>query len=125
MSKRDVLAIVGSRNFDRHMAIVEARDIIEGVLKRQRPDEIVSGGARGIDYLAKVIAGEYGIPFRECLPRNQRWEPDGFKARNIEIASACTRLLCIRSRSATSYGSGWTADYAEQKLGVLVWRVLL
>lgn len=120
----DILAIVGSQRLPHSWMLTRARTVIEGVLQRQRPDQIISGGAPGIDTLARFIASEHGIPMREFLPRNQRWEPDGFKARNIEIAEACTRLLCIRSAESTTYGSGWTADHAD-RLGKLVWRVML
>lgn len=121
----DVLAIVGSTKFDKdHLAMLRARQIIEGALDRQRPDLIVSGGAVGIDSLAEIIAEQRRIPFREFPPKYRRWAPEGFKERNLQIADACTRLLCIRARTANTYGSGWTADRAEE-MGKLVWRVTL
>ena len=93
--------------------LARARAIIEAALDLRRPDQIISGGAIGVDGLAHVVAGERGIPFSEYLPRFRRWAPGGFRERNLLIASACTRLLCIRSGAATTYGSGWTADRAE------------
>lgn len=118
----DVLAIVGSLKV-RPEQLAEARRVIEGVLDRKTPDLIVSGGADGIDRLAKVIGEEWGIEVDERKPRVRRWAgPGGFAERNLEIARRCTRLLCIRSHQSRTYGSGWTADRAEE-LGKLVWRV--
>lgn len=122
---KDVLAIVGSTSWPNEASLLEARRRIEEVLDARRPDEIISGGAPGIDRLAVIIAHERGIPCREFLPRNRRWAPDGFKARNIEIAEECTRLLAIRSSTSTTFGSGWTANHAEHELGKPVRRIMI
>ncbi len=42
----------------------------------------------------------------------KRWW-DGFKPRNIQIATACERLVRIVSTTTKTYGSGWTRDYAD------------
>lgn len=88
----------------------------------EAPRGIISGGALGIDSLAAEMAKEYDIPFSVHLPKNNRWEPEGYKERNTSIAEDCTHLLCIRTQQSTTYGSGWTADLAE-RLGKTVWRV--
>jgi len=115
MVDNDILAIVGSTYFaqDVHSLIVARRWII-GHLNRNRPDMIVSGGAAGIDKVAVLIAKELDIAYQEFFPQNDRWEPEGFKERNIQIVEACTRLICIRHYLAKTYGSGWTADHAER-----------
>lgn len=109
----DVLAIVGSTSWpDGDLA--QVRRFIETAIEDDRPDEIISGGAAGVDELAVQIARERGIPYREFRPRNRRWQPNGFKERNLKIANECTRLLAIRSQYSRTYGSGWTADRAEE-----------
>jgi len=120
---RDALAVVGSTHVGTAQLVV-ARHVIEQVLDRRRPDVIISGGAFGVDTLARVIADERGIPVIEYLPRNRRWQPYGFKERNLLIVRDCTRLLCLRSPASRTYGSGWTADVAEQE-GRPVKRVML
>jgi hypothetical protein len=120
----DVLAIVGSVSFVRPDALNEARHIIEGALDRNRPDAIVSGGAEGIDSLAEAIATDRGITMIVHRPKDRRWQPDGFKDRNLLIVRDCTRLLAIRCAQSKTYGSGWTADQAE-RAGRPVWRVTL
>lgn len=82
---------------------------------------LVSGGATGIDSIAELEASLNNWQTEIYLPENNRWEPDGYKDRNMKIAEACHVLYCIRSRNSNTYGSGWTADYAE-KLGRVVWR---
>jgi len=111
----DTLAVVGSIHFakDLHSFRV-ASDFLEEYILQNKPDAIVSGGAFGIDELAIVWAEVLHIPYEEFLPTNNRWEPDGFKERNIQIVEACTRLVCIRHYLAKTYGSGWTADHAER-----------
>lgn len=91
--------------------------------------EIVSGGATGVDSVAESEAycfASYGVTFRKFKPAHNSWNGGnglpGFKARNIQIAQYCDELVCIRHLDSATYGSGWTADYAE-KLGTPVRRL--
>lgn len=111
----DILAIVGSTKFDEdiHAAYV-AFNFLVNYVGEQLPNEIVSGGAEGLDTIGIQIASLFEVPYRNFLPENKRWEPNGFKDRNIKIASTCTRLVCVRHFASKTYGSGWTADHAER-----------
>jgi hypothetical protein len=120
----DVLAIVGSRKLPDSVSLIHAHRLIDEVIERQRPDWIISGGAPGIDTLARQVASMSHIPFHEFLPRHQRWKPEGYEERNQIIADRCTRLMCIRSRLSETYGSGWTADRCEDQ-HKKVWRIEL
>ena len=121
----DVLAIVGSTRFVDPCWRDKAEDAIGEAIAEHRPDVVISGGADGIDTFAINYTGAlYSIRTHEYLPKHSRWEPEGFKARNVLIAKACTRLLAIRCHASKTYGSGWTADYAE-RLGKPVRRVIL
>lgn len=121
------LAVVGSTNItykQRGLASV----IIDGFFHAYLPELVISGGAEGIDSLVRGRVNTWNrdqkiyIDMREFLPEHQRWAPEGYKARNIKIAEECDHLLCIRTEQSTTYGSGWTADRAED-LGKTVWRV--
>ena len=119
------LAIVGSQ--DRHWSafddsVDDARELIMAEIERVQPDIVVTGDADGVDSWARQIAEMLKIPIREYKSEGYSWEH--FKLRNIKIAEDCDLLLCVRSKRTTTYGSGWTADYAE-KLGVPVKRVVL
>jgi hypothetical protein len=123
------LAVVGSAadRFTAQTAVL-ARQRISLAIWRLRPTIVISGGCPkgGVDVWARDIAGVYGytIPrgdFVEHLPAHERWQPDGYKARNSTIAASCSHLLRIAARGSPTYGSGWTADQAE-RLGRLVVR---
>lgn len=118
------LAIVGSTKFaEDETATRWASNYITWVLAKYKPELVISGGAIGIDQLAADVAAFEGIEVKEFLPlafhAPARW-PE-YKARNILIAKACTHLLAIHHPLSTTYGSGWTADYAE-KIGKKVAR---
>lgn len=123
-----ILAVVGSYKISLAERI-DASELIfwatEHYLNIYGPDlNVISGGADGVDTSAREVAWSLGVPFHEYLPENNRWEPNGFKARNIIIAETCDSLLCIRSQKSKTYGSGWTADRAE-RLGKRVFRYLV
>lgn len=120
------LAIVGMSKWGRWWHEPAAEGIIQHVLERyyERVDVVISGGAPGVDTMAKTVGERMGLEVIEHLPKNQRWEPEGFKERNILIAEDCTDLLAIRNARSETYGSGWTADEAE-RLGRKVQRIEL
>jgi predicted Rossmann fold nucleotide-binding protein DprA/Smf involved in DNA uptake len=123
------LAVVGSTDFERPEADVLAAQIIATFISTLTPVKLISGGAKGVDTIAREIGGQFHYwtqngGFVEHHPKHRRWTPEGFKERNILIADGCTHLLAIRCHASTTYGSGWTADYAE-KHGRVVYRVTL
>jgi len=106
------LAIVGSTcALQKH-----AQPLIDRAIAQYQPDEIVSGGAVGVDTYAEETAQARGIPCVVYLPKERNWER-GFKPRNIEIATRCTVILAIRSQRSSTFGSGWTFHYATKTLG--------
>lgn len=126
----DILAIVGSAPHNNRPAfacprgLVIAAQQIEVVLTMVTPDMVISGGAPGVDELAEQEAMTLGIPFRPIRPRGRypTWDSDGgYRERNEKVAQECTRLLRIACAESRSYGSGWTADRAEE-LGKTVER---
>ncbi len=113
------LAIVGSTRFAHPDARRYATALIDATLARHRPEVVISGGAAGIDTWAADVAARHGYRQDDgCLvvylPANRRWAPDGFRDRNLKIVADCSHLLAIRCAAARTYGSGWTADRAEQ-----------
>lgn len=119
-----ILAVVGSTAFAHPDAVQLARELILHKYEIYEPQLVVSGGAEGIDSLAEFLAKGMEIPFRPHLPRNRRWAPDGYMERNMLIAQDCSHLFAIRCHRSRTYGSGWTADYAEE-LGKNVERITL
>lgn len=121
-----VLAVVGTRHFANRDAWRAAEPLIDELLHAFQTGidaecgRVVSGGAQGVDSLVRRRAAEgFGWTiengkFVECLPEHPRWEPRGYKARNLLIAQTCTHLVRIACPLARTYGSGWTADRAAE-----------
>lgn len=118
-----VVAVVGTRKLS-NAGLKEAKLLIEAlppVFFETLPattNAVISGGAEGIDSLVRDV-WEDNIYFEEFLPEGRTWEH--FKARNILIAKECDVLIRIYDKMSSTYGSGWTADYAES-IGKDVYR---
>ncbi len=109
------LAIIGSRNLTR---IDMEKHIPAGVT------EIVSGGARGVDTLARELARKRNIPCVEFLPQYNLYGRSAPLKRNLEIAAYADEALAFWD--GCSRGSAYTIK-AFQALGkrvtVIVCRV--
>jgi hypothetical protein len=133
-----VLAIVGSRDVPDY----QSASLIRQALLEHKPMLVISGGAKGVDTAAVTIARAMGISTIEYIPMQHSWDPPvvgeatealddtgnfqvfvpgGYKNRNMKIAESCDCLVRISSGTTKTYGSGWTADYAE-KIGKRVIR---
>lgn len=112
------LAIVGSHEWRNQLAYNEMHAMVVCTLKLMLPDEVVSGGAEGVDTVAEQTAAVLGIPTRIFRPEVRRWEDHGkfkgFKTRNLEIATYCTHLVAFRDSTSTTRGSAWTYDRADE-----------
>lgn len=115
------LAIVGSQILDAKQYLT-AKWIIQSVIQShanwpQYTLKVISGGASGIDSLAKEMADKLLVDFEDFKPETRSWlgspSKKGFKDRNLEIVAAADELVCIRNRFSQTYGSGWTADQFE------------
>lgn len=125
-----VLAIVGSRDVPDY----QSESLVKQAILEHQPKMVVSGGAKGVDKMATKVAAGLGIPWVEFLPKVMQWDapelgepveqvlnggmqitiPGGFKSRNTKIGDAAECLVRISSPTTKTYGSGWTADYAER-----------
>ena len=108
------LAVVGSTGPWSNFEEAEVREFIRITYEILTPSIIVSGGAPGVDTWAEEQAVKSGITTVIFKPENKRWEPDGYKFRNHQIANECDWLVCLRTANSKTYGSGWTADEAQR-----------
>lgn len=82
----NILLIASSRDFNNYDLLCYYMSLI---LKNNKIDKIMSGGARGADSLAQRYADEHNIPF-QLFPAN--WDLHGKSAgyiRNVEMGKCC------------------------------------
>lgn len=115
------IAIIGSRSITDPEIVFTA---IDRFVKDQCVGKpvIISGGAKGIDELAKKWAGVQGLDFIEFLPyhlvdKGVDFSPKYFFARNRQIIQNADKVLAIWDGEST--GTLHSIRYA-QKIGVPV-----
>jgi len=89
------IAIVGT---SKNMTENEERDVRQycgNIINLFNKSEtiIISGGAKGVDTIAKDVAQQLGFMIIEMLPRGTEWTY--YQERNLEIAKFCDELYCI------------------------------
>lgn len=97
------LAIIGSRNcppidISKHLKYI--------------PDTIVSGGARGVDTLAREFSIENGLNLIEFLPEYEKYGRRAPLIRNRQIVETCDCVLAFWD--GKSRGTKYTIDLAKQ-----------
>lgn len=98
------LAVVGSRTFDDF-------GFMKQILEYHSCTQIISGGAKGADTLAKQYAAEKGISMKE-FPAN--WNTHGKSAgyiRNKQIVDACDEVVAFWNKK--SPGTKHSIDLAK------------
>ncbi len=80
------LAIIGSRSIKDYNLI---ESIILQHISIEKIDEIVSGGAVGVDSLAREFAQRHGIKLTEFLPDRERFGREAARLRNTTIIEHC------------------------------------
>lgn len=113
------LAIVGSTKFVnpgwQSVAETLIYDAIDRLDVSNRTMGVTSGGAKGIDALGETVSDDCW--FRKVIypPKNNRWEPEGFKERNLLVATTATWGLGIRCESSKTFGTGFTIQQIENQ----------
>ena len=74
----------------------------------------------GVDIWVKGTCEDLGVVYKGYPPERSEWTY--YKKRNLAMAKACDVLLRVYNARSKTYGSGWTADKAEE-LGKKVLRV--
>lgn len=85
---------------------------IMDAIQRNGATEICSGECHlgGIDVWAHEVADQLHIPFTPFPPKNHRWEPDGYKARNIQIYQWSDKVVCITLKKLPAHFRGMKFD---------------
>lgn len=90
------LAIVGSRELTDYAWFRER--VEQWIRVNGRPEQIISGGARGADTLAKQFADEEDIFLNELLADWSKGDRAG-PMRNTQIVNSATHVLAFPSKS--------------------------
>ena len=85
------LAIVGSRN----IMFENAYEILDKTIKKEKVTTIISGGARGIDTVAKEYAINNNIELIEYLPDYKRYGRGAPLVRNSDIIKNSDFVLAL------------------------------
>lgn len=110
------LAIVGSREFNDYRLLSDTLARVNSSI-----DQIVSGGARGADSLARRYAEEHGIPLVEHLPDWDRFGKSAGFRRNKLIVQEADALLAFWD--GKSRGTQHSINLArQQKLPLYIQR---
>lgn len=101
------IAIIGSRT------ITDAEALAEMLAPyAERVTEVISGGAAGVDTLAREWAHRHGKPLREMRPNYQRHGAQAPLVRNRQIVAAADEVFILWDGS--SKGTAHTKRVAEQ-----------
>ncbi len=98
------------------VAVVGSRGLKLNNLEEYLPegtDEIVSGGARGIDASAKKWAIEHSIPITEFLPDYQKYKKGAPLKRNLQIIDYADIVLTFWD--GKSKGTKFVIDKCKEK----------
>lgn len=103
------------------MAIVGSRDfpylwMVSRYLDEKRPDEVVSGGAKGVDTAAEHWAVKNGVPFK-LFPAdwNRHGRGAGF-ARNQQIVDYATDVVAFQYNKSNGTADTITKALKAEKL---------
>ena len=97
------------------LAVVGSRGIVNIDLSyyiKENVDEIVSGGASGIDSIAAKYAETYNIKFTEILPDYKRYGRGAPIVRNKQIADYADEVVAIWD--GKSRGTAFIIDYCRR-----------
>ena len=113
------IVIAGSRTINNINILLKAIKLSE--YKITRNDEIVSGGARGIDSLGEKYAKTKGISVKVFKPNWDKYGKSAGIIRNYEMAKYCDKAIVIHNGSNGSLNMiknliKFNKDFFEYKL---------
>ena len=97
------------------VAIIGSRGITDFALDTLVPPEateILSGGARGVDTLARIWAEAHGLPCREFLPDYPRYGRGAPLRRNAELVHKADLVIALWD--GNSRGTAFTIAECER-----------
>lgn len=115
------IAIVGGRDFNDYTLLKES--ILAYIDTHEKPENIVSGGAKGADILATQFATEMGIPLLIFKPDYQRYGRGATLVRNTQIIENAEVVFAFWDRqSKGTKDSIKKAEKLEKELYIITYK---
>ncbi len=115
------IAIVGGRDFNDYTLLKES--ILTYIDTHEKPENIVSGGAKGADTLAAQFATEMGIPLLIFKPDYQRYGRGATLVRNTQIIENAEVVFAFwNGQSKGTKDSIKKAEKLEKELYVIKYK---
>ena len=115
------IAIVGGRDFNDYTLLKES--ILAYIDAHEKPENIVSGGAKGADTLATQFATEMGIPLLIFKPDYQRYGRGATLVRNTQIIENAEVVFAFwNGQSKGTKDSIKKAEKLEKELYVIKYK---
>jgi len=117
------LAVVGSRSLYNTQAQTLLSNTIDDIREYAKVEEIITGGASGIDVLAIRYATIHSIPYKVITPDYNKHGKYAPLIRNKQIVDECDKLVAIWDGHST--GTSHTVKLAmKQKKLIKVQQVV-
>ncbi len=108
------LAVIGSRTFDDYdIAVTTIKALFEQVADDEKPNTIISGGAKGADTLAERYAKERYLTLLVFKPDYQQYARSAAHVRNRLIVDNADMVLAFWNGKST--GTKYTIDYTKKQ----------
>ena len=115
------IAIVGGRDFNDYTLLKES--ILAYIDAHEKPENIVSGGAKGADTLATQFATEMGIPVLIFKPDYQRYGRGATLVRNTQIIENAEVVFAFwDGQSKGTKDSIKKAEKLEKELYIITYK---
>ena len=115
------IAIVGGRDFNDYPLLKES--ISAYIDAHEKPENIVSGGAKGADTLAAQFAAEMGIPLLIFKPDYQRYGRGATLVRNTQIIENAEVVFAFwDGQSKGTKDSIKKAEKLEKELYIITYK---
>ena len=115
------IAIVGGRDFNDYPLLKES--ILAYIDAHEKPENIVSGGAKGADTLAAQFAAEMGIPLLIFKPDYQKYGRGATLVRNTQIIENAEVVFAFwDGQSKGTKGSIKKAEKLEKELYIIKYK---
>lgn len=98
------------------IAIIGSRNLTVNDLEKYVPaeaDEIVSGGARGVDTCAKNYANKNGLKLTEFLPEYEKYGRYAPLSRNLQIIGYADEVIAFWD--GASHGTEYVIDNCKKQ----------